>query len=592
MTSLVNDSTRSNIISNSDLLNDPLPVRDFSTLNGQPLTVASDPACPTHQTTSPTNSGGKKRTSSFLRLNSSSSGDLRPPSKVHITRHPGAQGTQSDIFSTVPGTLVPGLLPHTPTSPACHSSVTLPVFNPVLPSAFLRGCVPLPAPPFATSPSFTVGTPKSACAPSYPSGELLDRPKTTLGSATVEGLPSASSLAKYSVASSSLSSSTSPLSSALSSTPTSMSPSPVSLVRPGHDFDPATLPVHSLRETTPPPLQSAPSPSADSGYEVSTDNPHQQRKIADYELLVTLGTGTFGRVYLCRLRNSSEYYAMKVLRKVDVVKLKQVEHINSEREILSQIRFPFIVNLYTTFQNEVNLYMLQEYVVGGELFSHLRKAGRFPNDVTRFYAAEIILAIEYLHSKDIIYRDLKPENLLLDSSGHIKITDFGFAKHVADRTWTLCGTPEYLAPEIIQSKGHGKAVDWWALGILVFEMLAGYPPFFDDNPFGIYEKILAGRIAFPAHFDVSAKDLIRRLLTADRTKRLGNLKDGAKDIKQHRWFRSVCWDDLQARRVNAPIVPPYRHLGDTGNFDRYPEPSGEPNPEPGVDPFRSFFPDF
>lgn len=210
--------------------------------------------------------------------------------------------------------------------------------------------------------------------------------------------------------------------------------------------------------------------------------------------------------------------------------------------------------------------MLLEYVIGGELFSHLRKAGQFTNDMTRFYAAEIVLAIEYLHSKDIIYRDLKPENLLLDSAGHVKITDFGFAKHVVDRygnilsfvlsgsyhvlekpsqfrfkypfpkclsyfngqpknrTWTLCGTPEYLAPEIIQSKGHGKAVDWWALGILIFEMLAGYPPFFDDNPFGIYEKILAGRIYFPPHIDPTAKDLIKKLLTADRTKRLGNLK--------------------------------------------------------------------
>lgn len=128
---------------------------------------------------------------------------------------------------------------------------------------------------------------------------------------------------------------------------------------------------------------------------------------------------------------------------------------------------------FCTFQDDTNLYMLLEYVVGGELFTHLRRAGRFTNDMTRFYASEIVLAIEYLHSKDIIYRDLKPENLLIDHQGHIKITDFGFAKKVVDRTWTLCGTPEYLAPEIIQSKGHGKAVDWWALGILIFEMLAG-----------------------------------------------------------------------------------------------------------------------
>ncbi|KAF9370548.1 hypothetical protein CPB97_002651 [Podila verticillata] len=282
---------------------------------------------------------------------------------------------------------------------------------------------------------------------------------------------------------------------------------------------------------------------------------------------------------------------MKVLKKTEVVRLKQVEHINSEKQILSQVHFPFIVNLFTTFQDERNLYMLLEYVIGGELFSHLRKAGRFTNDMTRFYAAEIVLAIEYLHSRDIIYRDLKPENLLLDSTGHVKITDFGFAKRVEDRTWTLCGTPEYLAPEIIQSKGHGKAVDWWALGILIFEMLAGYPPFFDDNPFGIYEKILAGRIYFPPHIDPVAKDLIKKLLTADRTKRLGNLKDGSDDIKNHKWFRGVDWKGLLDKTVTAPIVPPYVHPGDTGNFEKYPEVVDDGAGQLG-DPYRSLFMNF
>ncbi|CAJ0856425.1 9037_t:CDS:10 [Entrophospora sp. SA101] len=300
--------------------------------------------------------------------------------------------------------------------------------------------------------------------------------------------------------------------------------------------------------------------------------------LIDFGLLETLGTGTFGRVFLTKFKHrENSFYAMKVLKKVEVVRLKQVEHINSEKLILSQVHHPFIVNLFCTFQDEKNLYMLLEYVIGGELFSHLRRAGRFTNDMTRFYAAEIVLAIEFLHSKDIIYRDLKPENLLLDSRGHVKITDFGFAKKVEDRTWTLCGTPEYLAPEIIQSKGHGKPVDWWALGILIFEMLAGYPPFFDDNPFGIYEKILAGKIQFPNHFDANAKDLIKRLLTADRTKRLGNLRGGSDDVKKHKWFRGVDWQGLYDRRVAAPIIPPYRHPGDTSNFEKYPEPNDDEN---------------
>ncbi|KAG2206179.1 hypothetical protein INT46_007174 [Mucor plumbeus] len=312
--------------------------------------------------------------------------------------------------------------------------------------------------------------------------------------------------------------------------------------------------------------------------------------LQDFELQDTLGTGTFGRVYLSKFVPSSKYYAMKVLKKSEVVRLKQVEHLLSEKQILSSVRFPFIVDLFCTFQDESNLYMLLEYVVGGELFTHLRRAGRFTNDMTRFYASEIVLAIEYLHSKDIIYRDLKPENLLIDHQGHIKITDFGFAKKVVDRTWTLCGTPEYLAPEIIQSKGHGKAVDWWALGILIFEMLAGYPPFFDDNSFGIYEKILMGKVQFTAHFDPLAKDLLKRLLVSDRTKRLGNLKGGSEDVKRHKWFRGVDWVGLLDKNVRAPIVPHYPHPGDTSNFEKYPEQfDTDHHDSNGEDPFKDLF---
>nr|AFD36235.1 protein kinase C6 [Acanthamoeba castellanii] len=206
--------------------------------------------------------------------------------------------------------------------------------------------------------------------------------------------------------------------------------------------------------------------------------------------------------------------------------------------------------------------MLMDYVIGGELFSYLRRAGRFANDTARMYAAMVVMALEHLHAKNILYRDLKPENLLIDKHGYLKICDFGFAKHVEDRTWTLCGTPEYLAPEIIQSKGHGKAVDWWALGVLLFEMLAGYPPFFDDNPFGVYEKILAGRIHFPSHFDPDAKDLVRKLLAADRTQRLGNLKGGAEDVKNHPYFQSIDWQQLLEAKMRAPIVVRSKGEGD------------------------------
>jgi|EP00669_Euglena_mutabilis_P007088 protein kinase A len=294
-------------------------------------------------------------------------------------------------------------------------------------------------------------------------------------------------------------------------------------------------------------------------------------QLSDLTLKETLGTGTFGRVRLCLHKSSGNYYAIKCLKKSEVLRMKQVEHILAEASILGSIRHPFIVNMLKTFQDDKRLYIVLEYVVGGELFSHLRKAGKFPNDVAKFYAAEVILAFEYIHSMDILYRDLKPENLLLDVGGHIKITDFGFAKKVPERTFTLCGTPEYLAPEIIQSKGHGKAVDWWALGILTYEMLVGYPPFFDESPFRIYEKILEGKVQFPKWVDGRAKDLIKGLLTTDHTKRLGTLKRGVTDIKKHKWFYGVDWDMLLARKIPAPIPVKVTAPGDSRYFDRYPE---------------------
>lgn len=293
----------------------------------------------------------------------------------------------------------------------------------------------------------------------------------------------------------------------------------------------------------------------------------------DFDLRATVGTGTFGRVRVVKIKGNADRspMALKIMKKSEVIRLKQVEHIKAEKEILLSIHHPFIVNMLGVFQDDKRICMLLEYVNGGELFSHLRKEGRLPNDHAQIYAGEIVLAFQYLQSIHIIYRDLKPENLLIDTDGHMKITDFGFAKVVEDRTWTLCGTPEYLAPEIIQSKGHGKPVDWWALGILIFEMLAGYPPFYDENPFGIYQKVLAGKIEFPRHFDVKVKDLIKRLLTPDRAKRFGCLKAGAEDIKKHKWYKGFDWVALGNRAMAAPMIPPVKSADDTTMFDRYPE---------------------
>ncbi|XP_013787527.1 protein kinase DC2-like isoform X2 [Limulus polyphemus] len=315
-------------------------------------------------------------------------------------------------------------------------------------------------------------------------------------------------------------------------------------------------------------------------------------RLEEFDIIKTIGTGTFGRVSLCRDKVTTSYYAMKILEMADVIKLKQVEHVKNEKTILQQIRHPFIINMVWTTHDDTSLYMLFEYVCGGELFTYLRNAGRFSSIIGSFYAAEVVLALEYLHKKQIVYRDLKPENLLLDRDGHLKLTDFGFAKILNDRTWTLCGTPEYLAPEIIQSKGHNKAVDWWALGILIYEMLSGYPPYFDENPFAIYEKILAGKIEWPRHIDPVAKDLIKKLLVQDRTKRIGNMKNGAEDVKRHRWFKGTIWDDILNKRVKPPVIPSVSHNGDTRYFDRFPDKKWKNVKEKVEDEGLAYFKDF
>lgn len=315
--------------------------------------------------------------------------------------------------------------------------------------------------------------------------------------------------------------------------------------------------------------------------------------LSDFEILRTLGTGSFGRVHLVQSRHNQRFYAVKVLKKLQVVKMKQVEHTNDERSMLQEVKHPFLITLWGTFQDAKNLYMVMDFVEGGELFSLLRKSQRFPNPVAKFYAAEVTLALEYLHQKDIIYRDLKPENLLLDRYGHLKITDFGFAKKVSDITWTLCGTPDYLAPEVVSSKGYNKSVDWWSLGILIFEMLCGYTPFWDTgSPMKIYENILKGRVRYPPYIHPDAQDLLQHLITSDLTKRLGNTHGGAEGIKKHQWFAEVTWERLAKKDIDAPYVPPVKAgVGDASQFDKYPEET-EQYGQTGYDEHASLFENF
>lgn len=312
----------------------------------------------------------------------------------------------------------------------------------------------------------------------------------------------------------------------------------------------------------------------------------------DFHIMRTLGTGSFGRVHLVRSVHNNRYYAIKVLKKAQVVRMKQVEHTNDERRMLKLVEHPFLIRMWGTFQDSKNLFMVMDYIEGGELFSLLRKSQRFPNPVAKFYAAEVTLALEYLHSHNIIYRDLKPENILLDRNGHIKLTDFGFAKEVQTVTWTLCGTPDYIAPEVITTKPYNKSVDWWSLGILIFEMLAGYTPFYDQTPMKTYEKILAGKVHYPSHMHPDAVDLLSKLITSDLSRRLGNLHNGPADIRNHAWFSEVVWEKLLMKDIETPYEPPITAgVGDSSLFDHYPE----ERLDYGIvceDPYLNYFEDF
>ena len=320
------------------------------------------------------------------------------------------------------------------------------------------------------------------------------------------------------------------------------------------------------------------------------DGKVRQIKLSDYEMGETLGTGSFGRVKIAKDKKTGEFVAMKIMKKAEILKSKQADHISNEIKILSMIDHPFVITFGGFTQDDRNLYLALELINGGELFTYLRGVGRFPVDQARIYIAQIILIFDYLHNKNIIYRDLKPENILIHKSGFLKLTDFGFAKIVEGRTYTLCGTPEYLAPEIILNKGHGKPVDWWTCGILLYEMIAGIDPFSDDDPMMVYQKILKGKIKFPSGFDSNAKSLIKHLLDSDLTKRYGNLKNGVKDITGHRFFKNLEWDKLLKKELPPPYVPKVKSNDDISNFSAYPD---SDNPAPQIkkdeDPFLDWF---
>jgi CRP-like cAMP-binding protein len=342
------------------------------------------------------------------------------------------------------------------------------------------------------------------------------------------------------------------------------------LAVPGAEFSVAAAETKKVMAVEPKPKTSKPleAPEAARGTSLI------QR--ADLDTVGLLGKGSFGTVNLCRHRDDGGPHAgmmlaLKSVAKNHVVKTKQDTHIVSERLALATLDHPMVVKLYCTYQDSTYVYFLMEPAMGGELFSLLRTRSMLSNKESAFYAASVLLVFEYMHNVGIVYRDLKPENMLLDKTGYLKLTDFGFAKNIGKdgRTWTLCGTPDYLAPEVITGKGHGVGVDWWCVGILIFEMLTGQAPFYDDSQMKSYSKIKSGYIDYPSHMSRAARDICSKLLQVNHTKRYGVIQGGASLIKEHEWFSVLSFGELFRGEIEPPWKPEIKSDLDLSNFDDY-----------------------
>ncbi|TID04766.1 Serine/threonine-protein kinase SCH9 [Colletotrichum higginsianum] len=294
----------------------------------------------------------------------------------------------------------------------------------------------------------------------------------------------------------------------------------------------------------------------------------------DFQILKLIGKGTFGQVYQVRKKDTERIYAMKVLSKKVIVQKKEVAHTVGERNILVRTAMsdsPFIVGLKFSFQTPSDLYLVTDYMSGGELFWHLQKEGRFDERRAKFYIAELILAIQHLHNNDIVYRDLKPENILLDANGHIALCDFGLSKANLtknDTTNTFCGTTEYLAPEVLlDESGYTKMVDFWSLGVLVFEMCCGWSPFYAEDTQQMYKNIAFGKVRFPRDtLSQEGRNFVKGLLNRNPKHRLG-ATDDAEELKRHPFFADIDWDLLAKKLITPPFKPKLTSATDVSYFD-------------------------
>ncbi len=309
-------------------------------------------------------------------------------------------------------------------------------------------------------------------------------------------------------------------------------------------------------------------PSTSAGEDVAATSDSRPRspklpgaKCADFFFYQVLGHGGFGEVRLLRHKTANTWHAAKILLKSMVISRGHVSHVNSERAILALCKMAFIVQLNYAFQDVSRLYLVMEFIPGGDLFTMLRHVRRFDERLARFFGGQVLLALEYLHRLRVIHRDVKPENIMLTHNGYLKLVDFGFAKLVTRRTYTFCGTPEYLAPEILLHRGYGPSVDWWAFGILLFEMVVGRSPFVCQDVANTYAKILDRRrdpleqTPCP-HMSDTMRHLVGHLLQREVSKRYGSLaREGPREIRGHTWFAEINWDLLFQQKV----IPPYEY---------------------------------